>query len=113
MSDPKITSSSGSARPADRPESLSKKPVVKDVAGGPEGKVPPVTRLVESDVLEISGPARQVARLREEIEKVPEVRAQRIAELRERIQSGTYSVPAKEVVSKIVEWGRKHGGSPS
>jgi len=113
MSDPKVTSSSsGPGRVPDRSEALSKKSGVQNTKN--DGKIPatPVTKLVESDVLEISGPARQVARLREEIAKIPDVRSERIANIRERIQAGTYSVPSGEVARKIVEWGRRHGGTP-
>ncbi len=112
MNDPKVTPS-GSSRLPDRPEQLSKKP---GVAGpGSESKKTPdqVTHLVESDVLEISGPARQVARLREEIDKLPEVREEQIAELRERVKNGTYSVPSSEVARKIIAWSKEHGGGAS
>ncbi|MDA8028933.1 MAG: flagellar biosynthesis anti-sigma factor FlgM [Nitrospiraceae bacterium] len=112
MSDPKVTPS-GSARIPDRPEKLAKKSGVGKT--GNEGKKAPdqAARLVESDVLEISGPARQVARLREELSKVPEVREERIAELRERIKDGTYSVPARLVAKKMIAWGKNHGGASS
>jgi flagellar biosynthesis anti-sigma factor FlgM len=116
MSDTKITSSSSSPLP-ERPAGVSgkKKLEAAKVAGsaGPKS-VDAVTRLVESDVLEISGPARQVAKLREEIAKVPDVREERIADIKARIKSGTYAVPSREVARKMIEWGRDHGGtSPS
>jgi negative regulator of flagellin synthesis FlgM len=114
MSDPKVTSSSsGPARVPDRSEPLVKKSGVQETRNEGKGKEPSVTRLVESDVLEISGPARQVAKLREEIAKIPDVRSERIANIREKIQAGTYSVPSGEVVRKIIEWGRRHGGQSS
>jgi flagellar biosynthesis anti-sigma factor FlgM len=54
-----------------------------------------------------------VARLREEISKVPDVREERIAELREQIRNGSYSVPSQEVAKKMIAWGKDHGGVPS
>ncbi len=114
MSDPKVTTSlSGQPRVPDRSEALSKKSRVQDAKNEGKSPEPPVARLVESDILEISGPARQVAKLREEIAKIPDVRSERIADIREKIKAGTYSVPSGEVVKKIVEWGQKHGGRPS
>ena len=112
MSDPKVTPP-GSARIPDRPEKLSKKAAVGEPDNESRKTPVPVTRIVESDVLEISGPARQVARLREEISKVPEVREERIAELREQIRNGSYSVPSQEVAKKMIAWGKDHGGVPS
>ncbi|EQD25157.1 MAG: flagellar biosynthesis anti-sigma factor FlgM [Nitrospirae bacterium] len=112
MSDPKVTPS-GSARIPDRPEKLSRKAGIGETGSEEKKAPPPVARLVESDVLEISGPARQVARLREEIAKVPDVREERIAELRERIKDGSYSVPASEVAKKMIAWGKNHGGASS
>ena len=110
MSDPKITPS-GSGRVPDLPEKVSKKAGVS----GPEkeeNKTPSkVTRLVESDVLEISGPARQVARLREEIAKMPDVREERIAALKEQIKDGSYNVPTSEVAQKMIAWGKEHGAA--
>ena len=110
MSDTKITSSSSSPLP-ERPAGVSGKK--KTEAAGATGAKSPeaVTRLVESDVLEISGPARQVAKLREEIARVPDVREERIADIKARIKSGTYGVPSREVARKMIEWGRDHGGS--
>ena len=110
MSDPKITPS-GSARVPDLPEKVSKKTGVS----GPEREKSTtpsnVTRLVESDVLEISGPARQVARLREEIAKMPDVREERIAALKEQIKDGSYNVPTSEVARKMIAWGKEHGAA--
>ena len=114
MSDPNVTSStSGPAHVPDRTGALAKKSGVKGAGDAQQGKEPPVARLVESDVLEISGPARQVARLREEIAGLPDVRAERIAEIKEKVKSGTYAVPTAEVAKKMIEWGRNHGGKPS
>ena len=107
MSDTKITSSGSSPLP-DRPAGVSGKKKM-EAAGSKSPEA--VTRLVESDVLEISGPARQVAKLREEIAKVPDVREERIANIKARIKSGTYAVPSREVARKMIEWGRDHGGS--
>lgn len=113
MSDTKITSSSSSPLP-DRPAGVSGKKKMETVGSAGPKSVDAVTRLVESDVLEISGPARQVAKLREEIAKVPDVREERIADIKARIKSGTYAVPSREVARKMIEWGRDHGGaSPS
>ena len=113
MSDSKITSS-GPSPLHERPEGVSGKK--KAAAAGSSGSKGPeaVTRLVESDVREISGPARQVAKLREEIARVPDVREERIADVKARIKAGTYAVPSREVARKMIEWGRDHGGtSPS
>ena len=110
MSDTKITSSGPFPLP-DRPAGVSGKKKA-EAAGATGAKSPEaVTRLVESDVLEISGPARQVAKLREEIARVPDVREERIADIKARIKSGTYGVPSREVARKMIEWGRDHGGS--
>jgi negative regulator of flagellin synthesis FlgM len=57
----------------------------------------------ETDMVVISGPARQVAKIREQIDREPSVRMEKVIELRARIHRGDYNVPARDILRKMVE----------
>jgi negative regulator of flagellin synthesis FlgM len=57
----------------------------------------------ETDMVVISGPARQIAKLREQIDREPSVRMEKILELKTRIHRGEYNVPARDILRKMVE----------
>jgi len=44
------------------------------------------------DTLEISDSARELVRARQAIDEAPDVRAERVADIKKRIEDGTYSV---------------------
>ncbi len=57
----------------------------------------------ETDLVVISGQAKQVARLRELIRREPDVRSARVMSLKNRIERGEYHVPAREILRKMVD----------
>lgn len=57
---------------------------------------------VESDNVTISQKSKDVSEMTLTLKSMPEVRADKIAELKERIANGTYNVSAKDVAAKIV-----------
>lgn len=59
----------------------------------------------KSDGVELSKEAQQVLALREKLGQVPEVRQERIEELRKQIAAGTYRPDAKEVASRMLQSG--------
>lgn len=62
-----------------------------------------VTRTSKGDGVELSKEAQQVKALRDKVSQVPEVRAERIEDLRKQIQAGTYRPDAKEVAAKMLK----------
>lgn len=57
---------------------------------------------LESDNVTISKKSKDVSEMTLTLKSMPEVRADKIAELKERIANGTYNVSAKDVAAKIV-----------
>lgn len=56
-----------------------------------------------SDTLEISDRSRELARARQAVEAAPEVREDKVAEIRKRIEDGTYSVSPHLLARKLLE----------
>src|SRR5436853_7264766 len=54
------------------------------------------------DRLEISERSRELAKALEQASDAPDVRADRIADLKERIANGTYSVSAEELADRLL-----------
>ncbi|MHB1285035.1 MAG: flagellar biosynthesis anti-sigma factor FlgM [Leptospirales bacterium] len=92
--------SSGGAKPEGVPE---KDKVRKPEASAESQRVSESGSAGETDLVEISGPAKQVARLRELIRQTPDVRSQKVMEIKNRVDRGEYHVPAREILRKMVE----------
>ncbi len=78
----------------------------KRVERAGEGRNAEGTSARGMDELELSQRARDLQRVRAHLQELPEVRSDRVEQLREQIQSGAYHVPAEEVARKIVEFER-------
>lgn len=57
---------------------------------------------VESDNVTISEKGKDVSEMTRTLKSMPEVRADKIADLKECIANGTYNVSARDVAAKIV-----------
>ena len=57
---------------------------------------------VESDNVTISEKGKDVSEMTRTLKSMPEVRADKIADLKERIANGTYNVSGKDIASKII-----------
>lgn len=60
------------------------------------------TSAVESDAVSISEKGKDVSEMTRTLKELPDVRADKIADLKERIANGTYNVSGKDVAAKIV-----------
>jgi negative regulator of flagellin synthesis FlgM len=56
-----------------------------------------------SDSVEISEQSRQLARARQAVDESPEVRADKVADIKKRIEDGTYSVSPQVLARKLME----------
>jgi negative regulator of flagellin synthesis FlgM len=56
-----------------------------------------------SDAVTLSPEAQQALALKEKIAQAPEVRQQRIEELKKQIQAGTYNPDAREVAARMIK----------
>ncbi|MCL6589537.1 MAG: flagellar biosynthesis anti-sigma factor FlgM [Firmicutes bacterium] len=61
-----------------------------------------VTSVKKTDVLELSSRAHELQFVREQVLKSPDVRADRIGELKKQIQEGAYQVSGSEVAHKMI-----------
>ncbi len=53
--------------------------------------------------VEISAQAKEMARLRAMVAHMPDFRSHKVDELRQKVEAGTYHVPAIEVARKMLE----------
>ena len=60
------------------------------------------TSAVESDAVSISEKGNDVSEMTRTLKELPDVRADKIADLKERIANGTYNVSGKDIAAKIV-----------
>jgi negative regulator of flagellin synthesis FlgM len=68
-----------------------------------------VTRL-RGDRVELSTNGTEIERLKMRMQVVPDVRSDRVAQLKERIAAGSYHVDGKVVASKMLQsWSELHG----
>jgi negative regulator of flagellin synthesis FlgM len=56
-----------------------------------------------ADSLEISAEARELARIHQAVEAAPDVRAEKVASIKKRIQDGTYTVSPELLARKMIE----------
>ena len=56
-----------------------------------------------SDTLEISNKARELARARQAVDAAPEVRSEKVAAIKKRIEDGTYTVSPQLLARKLLE----------
>ncbi len=68
----------------------------------PEGSDAP-GRERPGDSLELSEKARQLRRITEVVEQMPEVRREKVAEIKRKIRNGNYEVSSEEVAEKMIE----------
>ena len=52
--------------------------------------------------VDLSAAAREIQSARDEIDKLPDVRDEKVQELRAQIEQGTYSVSAEDIAEKLV-----------
>ena len=64
---------------------------------------PQNVRSSSSDRREISDRSRELARARQAVDAAPDVRADRVAEIKKRIEDGTYSVSPELLAHKLLE----------
>ena len=70
-----------------------------------QGKTNPYSNSVRpssSDSLEISDSSRELARARQAVDSAPDVRADRVAEIKKQIEDGTYSVSPELLARKLM-----------
>ncbi len=65
-------------------------------------KLDPSSARLPADTVEISSRSRDLARARQAVESTPDVRADKVAEIKKRIEDGTYSVSPELLAQKLL-----------
>ncbi len=58
--------------------------------------------VVESDEVSISEKGKDVSEMTRTLKEMPDVRADKVADLKERIANGPYNISGKDIASKII-----------
>jgi len=75
----------------------------KDLAVSPQGAQSASEKILVSDL------GREVAKIHDQIKKSPDIRAEKVKELKDKIDSGTYFVSSDKIAHKIIEDVVKNG----
>ena len=73
----------------------------KNKAGPAEDKADKVS--AKTDTVVISDDARRIQEARAQLDAIPDVREDKVAELRDQIQNGTYQVDAEKTAEKLLK----------
>ncbi len=58
---------------------------------------------VQNDKMQISDKAKEMIKAKKELENQPEVRAEKVTSIKEKIAEGTYQVDSKKIAAKILK----------
>lgn len=58
---------------------------------------------VAADTIEISDHARELARAQQAAEAAAEIRSEKVAQIKQRIEDGTYSVPIELLAQRLID----------
>ncbi|MBI5577889.1 MAG: flagellar biosynthesis anti-sigma factor FlgM [Deltaproteobacteria bacterium] len=63
---------------------------------------------LQTDTVVISDAAKRVQEAQKQIQAIPDVRADRVAELRNQIENGTYEIKADQIAGKMIKESLMH-----
>lgn len=64
-----------------------------------------INKATDKDKVIISHKALNIKDIQQELVRIPDIREDRVKELKEQVQKGTYRVPARAIASKILNYG--------
>ena len=70
--------------------------------GSDEGKVSGHQGL-NADTVFISDTAKRIQEAQSQLQSIPDVRADKVAELKSRIENGTYEIKAEQIADKMIQ----------
>lgn len=75
----------------------------KKATGSPKDKA--ANASAKTDSVDISDAAKRVSAAREELDRIPDVREGKVAELKSQIENGTYKVDSEKIAEKMLKDG--------
>ena len=64
---------------------------------------PSIETIVEDDSLEVSEREQELARAQRAVEAAPDVRSDKVAQLKKQVEEGAYNVPTELLADKLLE----------
>lgn len=64
----------------------------------------------KTDTVVISDAAKRIQEIRNQLDEVPDVREQKVAQLRSQIENGTYEINSDKIAEKIIKEGLINDG---
>ena len=85
---------------------------VKQVQGPPKtepaGEKDAQPQELKTDTVVISDAAKRIQEAQKQIQTIPDVRTDKVAEIRNQIESGTYEIKADEIAGKMIKESLMH-----
>ena len=75
----------------------------KNKVGSPDNK--PEKTAVKADTVVLSDAAKRVQEARRQLDDIPDVREEKVLQLRSQIQNGTYEINADKIAGKMIKEG--------
>ena len=75
----------------------------KNKVENPDNK--PEKKAVKADTVIISDAAKRVQEARRQLDEIPDVREDKVSQLRSQIQNGTYEINADKIAGKMIKEG--------
>jgi negative regulator of flagellin synthesis FlgM len=75
----------------------------KNKVGSPDNK--PEKTAVKADTVVLSDAAKRVQEARRQLDDIPDVREEKVLQLRSQIQNGTYEINADKIADKMIKEG--------
>ena len=75
----------------------------KNNVGTPDNK--PEKTAVKADTVVISDAAKRIQEARRQLDDIPDVREDKVSQLRSQIQNGTYEINADKIAGKMIKEG--------
>jgi negative regulator of flagellin synthesis FlgM len=63
----------------------------------------PEKSAVKADTVVISDAAKRIQEAKTQLDNIPDVRAEKVAKLKEQVESGTYKVDAEKTADKLIK----------
>jgi negative regulator of flagellin synthesis FlgM len=70
----------------------------------------PEKAAAKSDTVVISDAAKRIQEIRSQLDEIPDVREEKVAQLRSQIENGTYEINADKLAEKIINEGLINDG---
>ena len=59
--------------------------------------------VAKTDTVNISDAAKEIQEVREELDNIPDVRADKVEQLKNQIENGTYEIKSEEIAEKMLK----------